>query len=77
MKVNRCGCGKEIESDYVSCSSQCWEKYIKRDINVGTITDSQTKGYNGYNHGLDATVSNRGDWKAQAKAQGLRPMDGW
>ena len=39
--------------------------------------DTATAGYSGYNHGLDKEVKNKGEWKAAAQEQGLRPVDGW
>lgn len=39
--------------------------------------DTATRGYAGFNHGLDVEVKNKGEWKQVAKEKGLRPVDGW
>lgn len=71
-KVNCLVCNADIEAPYY-CSVACYDIDFSKEKrhSLAVVTDSQTKGYAGYNHGLDAIVENRGDWKRLAKEQGL------
>lgn len=56
------------------------KRQAREELNIGILTeggDTYTGHYAGYNHGLDAEVKNKGDWKAAAKQKGLTPVDGW
>lgn len=65
-------CGTETTNPQF-CSVPCYDIWqaAQPKVNILSDHDTQTKGYAGYNHGLDTVIQDKGHWKAEMKRQGV------